>query len=134
MKRCSKCNEIKPITDFYKRVRSTDGLQHQCKMCSHNYYAVPGTMQKYIDRQRHKRQRNKRELDKLKATLSCVVCNEDESACLDFHHKDPSKKDRDINQLLGRYGWEKILKEIEKCVCVCSNCHRKIHAKVITLE
>jgi predicted HNH restriction endonuclease len=26
------------------------------------------------------------------------------------------------------------MKEIEKCVCVCANCHRKIHAGIINLE
>ena len=33
MKRCSKCHELKPETDFYKDKRSKDGLKSQCKLC-----------------------------------------------------------------------------------------------------
>ena len=33
MKRCSKCREIKPESEFYKDKRSKDGLKCQCKRC-----------------------------------------------------------------------------------------------------
>jgi predicted HNH restriction endonuclease len=26
-----------------------------------------------------------------------------------------------------------VLEELEKCICVCENCHRKIHGGLITL-
>ena len=29
---------------------------------------------------------------------------------------------------------KKLLAEIKKCVCLCSNCHRKVHAGIINLE
>ena len=32
-KKCSKCGEIKPYSDFYKKVQSYDGLQSKCKTC-----------------------------------------------------------------------------------------------------
>ena len=32
-KRCSKCGEIKPISEFYKCKRKTDGLRSDCKQC-----------------------------------------------------------------------------------------------------
>lgn len=35
MKQCSKCQEIKPETDFYKDSRTKDGFKCQCKRC-HN--------------------------------------------------------------------------------------------------
>jgi hypothetical protein len=32
-KSCNKCNKTKPITEFYKRSASPDGLQFSCKSC-----------------------------------------------------------------------------------------------------
>lgn len=32
-KKCSKCGEVKPITDFYKRKNSKDGYRNHCKQC-----------------------------------------------------------------------------------------------------
>ena len=32
-KKCSKCNELKPATQFSKRTISKDGLQPYCKKC-----------------------------------------------------------------------------------------------------
>lgn len=34
LKRCSKCGEIKNVTDFYKRIDSTDGYRSHCKQCT----------------------------------------------------------------------------------------------------
>jgi hypothetical protein len=33
MKVCSKCSESKEPNQFYKKTKSKDGLQHQCKAC-----------------------------------------------------------------------------------------------------
>ena len=33
MKRCSKCGETRPISDFYKDKKATDGHQSWCKLC-----------------------------------------------------------------------------------------------------
>jgi hypothetical protein len=33
MKNCTKCGEQKPLSDFYKSVKSYDGLQSCCKLC-----------------------------------------------------------------------------------------------------
>lgn len=64
-----------------------------------------------------------------KKTLKCVVCGESESACLDFHHKDPSEKEGAIaNIVRGNRSFDAVLKEVEKCVVLCANCHRKFHA------
>jgi len=63
-----------------------------------------------------------------KATLSCSVCGENHPATLDFHHHSPHPDNLKINQLMKakRYSFAK--KEIEeKCIVLCSNCHRKHH-------
>lgn len=64
----------------------------------------------------------------LKQTFSCSRCPENHVACLDFHHNDPSEKDMALGDAV-KMGWskERILKELEKCIVLCSNCHRKLH-------
>jgi len=37
MKRCPRCGETKPVSEFSKRARSKDGLQIWCKACKHKY-------------------------------------------------------------------------------------------------
>jgi hypothetical protein len=61
----------------------------------------------------------------------CLCCPEKNPICLDFHHKDPKKKDKAVAKLLGFKNKERLLNEIKKCIVVCANCHRKIHAGVI---
>ena len=46
---------------------------------------------------------------------------------LEFHHLDPLKKDFNIARSGYTRSWNSVKKEIEKCILVCSNCHREIH-------
>lgn len=56
------------------------------------------------------------------------MCGEDHQACIEFHHLNPAKKRFNISMAVisGRYSKGIILKELEKCIPVCANCHRKI--------
>lgn len=47
-------------------------------------------------------------------------------AALEFHHLDPNEKDLDPSRILNR-SWEKIKLELDKCILLCSNCHKEIH-------
>jgi len=49
---------------------------------------------------------------------------------LEFHHKDPSKKDFAIGKGV-QLGWEKIKAEVLKCMLLCSNCHKEEHARLL---
>jgi len=64
-----------------------------------------------------------------KATLKCSRCSENHPACLQFHHRDPTKKDLEVSVAVQR-GWsiKRILEEIAKCDVLCANCHIKAHA------
>ena len=65
---------------------------------------------------------------KYKLTLSCSKCSENHPATLEFHHKDPKDKKRDVT-MFAHHGWSirKIKEEISKCRVLCANCHRKEH-------
>ena len=45
----------------------------------------------------------------------------------DFHHLDPSKKDMQISKFTSISRWDEIEHELDKCILLCSNCHRVRH-------
>lgn len=61
----------------------------------------------------------------------CQVCGYNKcTGALEFHHPDPNKKDFGMSDGGWTRAWEKIKTEIEKCMLVCANCHREIHAGI----
>ena len=57
----------------------------------------------------------------------CMVCGiESEAPIFELHHHDQSGKETGISKIL-HHSWEKVEKELRKCILVCSNCHRIIH-------
>lgn len=64
----------------------------------------------------------------------CEICGY--SKCyeaLDFHHRDPSIKSFGLSAKGITRSWDKIKDEIDKCVLICANCHREIHAGITQL-
>ncbi len=53
---------------------------------------------------------------------------------LEFHHPDPNKKDFGVSMDGLTRSWERVRNEIEKCVLICANCHREIHAGITQLS
>ena len=69
-----------------------------------------------------------------KAEMGCVVCGEREPSCLDLHHRDPATKVASISRIIfERKSQPMLAAELEKCMVLCSNCHRKMHAGVIVV-
>ena len=63
-----------------------------------------------------------------KRTLKCTNCGENHPATLDFHHVIHQKDNKKVNELVSDgHARARILQEIEKCVVLCSNCHRIWH-------
>lgn len=52
---------------------------------------------------------------------------------LDFHHRNPEVKSFGLSVRGLTRSWEKIKKEIDKCVLICANCHREVHAGITQL-
>ena len=60
--------------------------------------------------------------------FTCADCGEKDPVVLEFDHV--RDKEKDVSLLLaGGYSLERILKEIDKCVIRCANCHRRKTAK-----
>lgn len=59
----------------------------------------------------------------------CSICGYDKSLrALHFHHVDPNEKDFTISS--KSYSYERLKKEVDKCILVCSNCHCEIHDEI----
>lgn len=64
----------------------------------------------------------------------CCICGYDKcNEAFDFHHIDPSKKSFNISSFKIK-NKAQIYEEVKKCVMLCSNCHRELHAGIIKLE
>ena len=62
--------------------------------------------------------------------VGCALCSEKTPVALDFHHLDPTKKDNEVRRCSTQ---KKAREEIAKCVVLCANCHRKVHAGLLTV-
>jgi len=64
----------------------------------------------------------------------CAICGYD--TCIDaleFHHLDSEKKKFGLSTRGLTRSWDEIKKELDKCILVCANCHRELHAKQLQL-
>lgn len=81
---------------------------------------------------RYNRQANSRQIiNDLKGKSGCYYCKEREPVSLQWHHIDPKTKSFTIGKMLYDVPIELILEEIKKCVCVCANCHLKLHNNLL---
>lgn len=59
----------------------------------------------------------------------CKICGYDKCHnALEFHHLDPTIKEESpssLRQVTDELRWKS---ELEKCILLCSNCHREVHA------
>lgn len=46
---------------------------------------------------------------------------------MEFHHLNPDEKDFSISYSGKTRSWDKVKCELDKCILLCSNCHREIH-------
>ena len=62
-----------------------------------------------------------------KSNLKCSKCGFSHPAALDFHHIDPTQKEFTLGASGKDVSKEKFLKEVDKCIVLCANCHRIHH-------
>lgn len=143
-KPCSTCLRVLPLGSFCRHRRRADGHDTQCRECKHAAKARWMTTDAGMEHTRlitEQARARKREavaiMESVKRTSGCVHCGEREPACLDFHHIDPSTKAKTVSRLgHGTHAWSdkgfvRLRAEMAKCVVLCANCHRKLHAGVI---
>ncbi len=75
--------------------------------------------------------RNKKKIAEMRSYLNnvksspCTKCGQAYPPyVMDFHHIDPATKVKTIAALVSRASWNNLKTEVNKCVLLCSNCHR----------
>jgi hypothetical protein len=124
MKICSKCKQEKELDNF-----SNKGESNWCKTCvreaSRESYLR--NKDKILNKSKIKDKENTDRFNEFKSTLFCNKCKENRWYILDFHHIDPKEKEFNICNIKRTKNIDKLKKELEKCVVLCSNCHREFH-------
>jgi phage FluMu protein Com len=123
-KKCPRCKEIKevnnknfPIRKRYAKLRKRCGFERrsisECRECNRKRTFERNNQfkQKCVEYKGGK----------------CTVCGYEKClSALDFHHRNPNEKDFEIGDMRHK-PWELIKTELDKCNCVCRNCHAEIH-------
>lgn len=113
-KKCPKCGIVKNrIKDYYAIKGQSIKVNSYCKKCLLENNA------------------SKRRAVKEKAIQylggKCSSCGYSKcSAALEFHHLDSKEKDKNYNSFKTLFN-DRLKKELDKCILLCSNCHREIH-------
>lgn len=62
----------------------------------------------------------------------CQICGYSKyQGALELHHIDPKQKEFSISRRGHSRSWERVKREIEKCILVCANCHREVEGGII---
>lgn len=113
LRRCARCKEMLAVANFYFN-RTGDKLTSYCKACA--------------NAQTIKRQQALKRQCVLYKGGKCQRCGYSRYVgALEFHHIDPKQKDFILSHARNTT-FEKVKPEIDKCMLVCSNCHRELHA------
>ena len=130
---CGTCNKAKGANAFWKRAGTKSGRRSYCKLCARKSKAewYERNKDKVSHANRDKKNQNKLLMRSVKMMVPCKLCGEKEFCCLDFHHVNGDGNGHGIAEFVD-FSTESFRNEIEKCAVICSNCHRKIHANVIS--
>ena len=64
----------------------------------------------------------------------CQVCGYNKClATLEFHHLDPTIKEYGLSTSWS-ISWAKTKEELKKCILLCANCHREVHAGALDVS
>ena len=130
-RKCTICKQIYPETSNFFGIHKVNskGLDTYCKICRRkkgrdNYKKSNG---KWNVTHANTRDTKRDKIIKIKKNSGgCIKCKEPKYWLLDFHHINSEDKLFQISQGESK-GWKKLEVEINKCVLLCSNCHRDFH-------
>ena len=121
------------IGEGKNRGQITSTIHRHCNACTLDREAIREKVNKRSAASIKKlRVERKQFVDTWKEQRGCYVCGERCSAIIDPHHLNPDEKEGKVSQLM-MCSMKRLLRELEKCVALCRNCHGKLHADLFSL-
>jgi hypothetical protein len=149
-KKCSDCKEIKPVAEFDFLNRERESRVSVCKLCKKirfaTWYQTDSAKESNHRRYVKHYSTEKRKLtsritmnnhragwyaELLKRGLNkCSVCGYDKNTgALDLHHINEKNKLLNLSACYSRaFNEKRYGAELDKCICLCANCHRELHS------
>lgn len=62
----------------------------------------------------------------------CILCGESSKCCLEFHHI--GIKHFNISRSLRYITPKQLIDELKLTVCLCKNCHSKVHNNILNIQ
>ena len=115
MKKCTQCQEEKQTSEFGKYRRKCKECYNKAK--KEHYQWTRDMMEKFLWSYYN---------DDIRCE-TCGITSEYGINFFEWHHIDPETKENHISNMIGVNNKEALLKELEKCKCLCPNCHKNIH-------
>lgn len=131
-KLCPKCGEYKDLWRFHKDKHKSGGVASWCKSCDREKHrlrmADPAQREKSRNRVK-KTQKLIREIVSLEKSSGCSLCGYNKTpTAIEFHYINQQDKENTISQIKT---FATLSAEIDKCIMVCANCHRELHAGLL---
>ena len=130
---CKKCKIDKEESEFVFKNKKLNIRHCVCKECQKVYKKTY-----YHENKESHIKRNEKTLKKIDSYIldyklqhPCILCGENAPECLDFHHI--KNKVAEVGKLRKKGSFSKVVEEIKKCVVLCANCHRKVHAGTLKI-
>lgn len=116
LKNCKSCPKRLPENEFPSAgiINGKQYYRAKCKTCYHKIKLA-------------RKRKIAKWLRDYKSTLHCSRCPEDDFRVLEFHHVNGDKEFNVSDAATTGLSVKNILKEINKCEVICSNCHKRIH-------
>lgn len=113
MRLCNKCKTEKPLSEFF--LKNGKLTHYHCRQCNSDNVA-------------ERKREFKRQCVEYRGGV-CIDCGfKGHQAVYDFHHLDPTQKDFQFGSIGTTKLNDVVKEELDKCVLLCSNCHRIRHA------
>jgi hypothetical protein len=129
MKKCNRCGEDKPTSEFNKKGK---GFQPYCRPCDKaasksRYHSNKESHIEAVNLNNERyRERNREFILKYLESHPCVDCGTKDFRVLEFDHVRGTKVGNISTMLGGALSLQKIVDEVAKCDVRCANCHRII--------